>query len=275
MIQPNRVYKWMIHSVLFFFSFLFLAPFIWMFLTAVKSPQEAFVYPPVWFPSEFHFSNFLEAWNKLPFTTFLLNSVIVTGLGVIGQLLASSLVAYGFARFDFKGRDMLFMILLASMMIPWDVTAIPQYIEFNALGWIDTLLPLIVPTWFGSPFFIFLFRQYLLTIPKELEDAARIDGANSLQIYLKIILPLMSPVLVVGGVYQMINSWNDYLGPLIFLNDQSKYTLTLGLMQFKGMFDVDVISVMATTLLICVPPIFVFFLAQRYIMDGASTTGFK
>lgn len=196
-------------------------------------------------------------------------------MATLGQIVSSSLVAYGFARFTFKGRDFLFMVLLATMMIPWEVTMIPLYMEFNFLGWINTLKPLIVPAWFGAPFYIFLMRQFIMGIPKELDEAARIDGANSFQIFYKIYLPLMKPVLILVGVFSMLNCWNDYLGPLVFLNDQSKYTLTLGLAQFKGMFGVDMEGIMAITFLISIPPLVLFFAAQRYIVEDVSKSGVK
>ncbi|MFD0617560.1 MULTISPECIES: carbohydrate ABC transporter permease [Paenibacillus] len=267
--------KILIYGVLIFFSLLFIAPFFWMITTAVKSPEELYVFPPKWIPSVFHWDNFITAWESQPFNVFLKNSLLVTGLSLVGQLVSSSLVAYGFARFRFKGKDMLFMILLASMMIPWEVTMIPQYMEFNYLGWINTLKPLIIPAWFGSAFFIFLLRQFIMGIPVELEEAARIDGANPIQIFIRLIVPLMTPALILVGVFHFLSSWNDYLGPLIFLNDQSKYTLTLGLSQFRGMFGVDMVSIMAVTFLICIPPLALFFFAQRYIVGGIATTGIK
>lgn len=267
--------KAIIYSVLILCSLLFLLPFFWMISTALKPPEEIYLYPPKWIPSKICLNNFTKAWNAQPFNIFLKNTLVVTVLSTIGQLISSSLVAYGFARFQFKGRDFLFMIVLATMMIPWDVTMIPRYMEFNAFGWINTLKPLIVPSYFGAPFFIFLMRQFLLTIPRELEDAAKIDGANHFQIYYKIFLPLMKPALILIGVFHVMDCWNDYLGPLIFLNDQSKYTLTLGLAQFRGMFGVDMESIMAVTFLISILPIIIFFIAQRYIVDGITTTGFK
>lgn len=151
-------------------------PFFWLVTTALKSPEEVYMYPPKWIPSELHWENFAKAWTIQPFNVFLKNSLTVTVLCNIGQLISSSLVAYGFARFRFKGRDALFMVVLATMMIPWDVTMIPLYMEFNFLGWINTLKPLIVPSWFGSAFYIFLLRQFIMTIPTELEEAAKIDG---------------------------------------------------------------------------------------------------
>ncbi|BFH15034.1 carbohydrate ABC transporter permease [Paenibacillus melissococcoides] len=273
--RETRMKSVVVYSLLLLFSLLFLAPFYWMITTAVKTPEELYLFPPKWIPSVFQWDNFAKAWQSQPFDTYLNNSLIVTGLSLIGQLLSSSLVAYGFARFHFRGKDALFLILLASMMIPWEVTMIPLYMEFNALGWINTLKPLIVPAWFGSPFFIFLLRQFIMGIPTELEEAARIDGANPVQIFLRLIVPLLRPALILVGVFHILSSWNDYLGPLIFLNDQTKYTLTLGLSQFRGMFGVDMVSIMAVTFLICLPPLAAFFLAQRYIVEGIVTTGIK
>lgn len=157
----------------------------------------------------------------------------------------------------------------------WEVTMIPQYMLFNVLGWINTLKALIVPSFFGSAYFIFLLRQFILTIPRELDEAATIDGANKLTVLTRIIVPLMGPSLILVAVFQVMGCWNDYLGPLIFLNDQTKYTLTLGLSQFKGMYGVDMQSIMAITVLISIPPLAIFFFAQRYIVGGIATTGIK
>lgn len=267
--------KVIIYTLLALLSALFLAPFFWLLTTSLKSPTELYLFPPKWIPSVLHFDNFAKAWASQPFNLFLKNSLIVTCLSLLGQLLSSALVAYGFARYKFKGRDALFILLLATMMIPWEVTMIPLYMEFNYLGWINTLKPLIVPSFFGAPFFIFLLRQFIMTLPVELEEAARIDGANPVQIFLRIITPLMTPALVLVGVFHMLNSWNDYLGPLIFLNDQSKYTLTLGLAQFRGMYGVDMEGIMAVTTLICIPPLAIFFMAQKHIVEGVAGTGIK
>lgn len=264
-----------VYAMLILCSLLFIAPLFWAVTTALKSQNELYLFPPKWIPSVWKFGNFAEAWTSQPFNLFLKNTLVVTALSTLGQLVSCALVAYGFARFTFKGRDFLFLVVLATMMIPWEVTMIPQYMEFNYLGWINTLKPLIVPSWFGSAYFIFLLRQFILTIPRELDEAATIDGASKLGIFRKIIVPLMGPSLILVAVFQMMNCWNDYLGPLIFLNDQSKYTLTLGLAQFKGMYGVDMQSIMAVTCLISIPPLVVFFLAQRHIVGGIAGTGIK
>lgn len=263
------------YGALIFLSALFLAPFFWTLVTAVKSQADLVAWPPVLWPADWHWGNFAAAWNKQPFNIFLKNSVIVVVLSTAGQLFSSSLVAFGFARFRFAGRDTIFILLLATMMIPWDVKMIPLYMEFNYLGWINTLKPLIVPSWFGDAFFVFLLRQYIMTIPIEIDEAARMDGANSWQIYWRIHLPLMAPALVLVGTFHFMNAWNDYLGPLIFLNDQSTYTLPLGLALFKGLHEVDAVSIAAITIILCLPPLALFFYAQRYIMDSALGSSVK
>lgn len=256
-------------------TLLFLFPFYWTLVTAIKAKPELLTWPPTWWPADAQWDNFAAAWAAQPFGTYLKNSVIVTVLSTVGQLLSSSLVAFGFARFDFPGRNALFMVLLAAMMVPWDVTMIPLYMEFNWLGWINTLKPLIVPAWFGAPFFIFLLRQFIMSIPRELDEAAKMDGANMFQIYWKIHLPLMLPALILVGTFQVLAAWNDYLGPLIFLNDESMYTLTLGLARFKTLHDTNLTALAAMTIILCLPPLVLFLTAQRYIMDSSLSSGIK
>lgn len=253
----------------------FALPLYWTLVTALKAKSELFTWPPVWWPAVPRWQNFAEAWAAQPFGRFLWNSLVVGGLSTLGQLFSSSLVAYGFARYQFRGRDALFMVMLGSMMIPWDVTMIPLYMQFNALGWINTLKPLIVPSFFGAPFYIFLLRQFIMSIPRELDEAARMDGANAWQIYWRIHLPLMAPALVLVGTFQFLGSWNDYLGPLVFLNDESVYTLPLGLAQFRGLHANNLTAIAAMTVLLCLVPLLLFFLAQRHIMEGATAGAVK
>ncbi len=262
--------KAVIYILLTAVAIYFLAPFIYMFLSTFKTEAEAIAYPPKLFPSEWNWENFKNAWESQPFGTYLMNSVIVTVMTTAGQILSCSLVAYGFARYNFKGKNVLFMILLATMMIPWDVTMIPQYMEFNLFGWINTLKPLIVPAWFGSAYYIFLMRQFLMGVPKDFEEAARIDGANAFQIYWKIFMPILKPSLILVGVLNMLTVWNDYLGPLIFLQDRSKYTLALGLASFKGVHDTQIIPMLCITVIMIIPPIIIFIIAQKYIIEGTS-----
>ena len=203
--KMSKKSKIVIYILLGLVAIYFLAPFIYMLFSAFKTEGEAIAYPPKLLPAEWHFENFINAWKSQPFGTYLWNSILVTVLTTVGQVLSCSLVAYGFARFNFKGKNILFMILLSTMMIPWDVTMIPQYMEFNLFGWINTLKPLIVPAWFGSAYYVFLMRQFLMGIPKDFEEAARIDGANQFQIYWKIFMPIMKPSLILVGVLNMLN----------------------------------------------------------------------
>ena len=262
--------KAVIYILLTIVAIYFLAPFVYMLFTTFKTEAEAIAYPPTLFPEKWNWQNFVDAWNSQPFGTYFMNSVIVTVLTTLGQILSCSLVAYGFARFNFKGKNILFMILLATMMIPLDVTMIPQYMEFNLLGWINTLKPLIVPAFFGSAYYIFLMRQFLMGIPKDYEEAARLDGANAFQIYWKIFMPILKPSLILVGVLNMLTVWNDYLGPLIFLQDRSKYTLALGLASFKGVHDTQIIPMLCITVIMIIPPIIIFIIAQKYIVEGTS-----
>lgn len=248
----------------------FLAPFVYMLFTTFKTEAEAIAYPPKLLPETWRFSNFADAWAAQDFGRYFLNSLLVTLGTTAGQIISCSLVAYGFARYEFKGKNILFMILLSTMMIPWDVTMIPQYMEFKVFGWINTLKPLIVPAWFGSAYYIFLMRQFLMGVPKDFEEAARIDGANPFQIYYKIFMPILKPQLILVGVLNMITVWNDYLGPLIFLQDRSKFTLALGLASFKGVHSTQIIPMLCITVVMIIPPILVFIVAQKYIVEGTS-----
>ena len=268
--KMSKGYKIIMFSLLGLFSLYFLLPFIWVILSALKTETEVFSFPPKIFPDVPQWGNFIDAWKSQPFGVYLKNSVIVTVMTTLGQLLSCSLVAYGFARFDFKFKNTFFILMLATMMIPWDVTMIPLYMEFNMFGWINTLKPLIVPAFFGSAYYIFLLRQFLMSIPKDLENAARIDGANEFQIFFKIFVPIMKAPLILIAVLNILAVWNDYLGPLIYLQDQSKYTLALGLAAFKGIHDLQILPIMSITLVMIIPPVIIFLFAQKYIVEGIS-----
>lgn len=268
--KMSKKSKIIIYVLLSLVALYFMAPFVYMFFTTFKTEAEAVAYPPKLLPNEWLWTNFVDAWKAQPFGTFFKNSVLVTVGTTAGQILSCSLVAYGFARYNFKGKNVLFMILLSTMMIPWDVTMIPQYMEFKIFGWINTLKPLIIPSWFGSAYYVFLMRQFLMGVPKDFEEAARIDGANAFQIYWKIFMPILKPQLILVGVLNMITVWNDYLGPLIFLQDRSKFTLALGLASFKGVHSTQIIPMLCITMIMIIPPIIVFFVAQKYIVEGTS-----
>ena len=253
-----------------------LAPFVWMLSTAVKVPGTEFIYPPQLFTRPLRWNNFSDGWTALPFTRWFFNTSVITVLSVAGAMLSSSLVAYGFARLEFPGRTTLFVILLSTMMLPFHVRLIPMFITFRFLGWIDTYLPLIVPFFFGGvPFFIFLVRQFFLTIPLEMEDAAAIDGAGVFASFLLIILPLSRPVLGVVGVFAFIRVWNDFLEPLIYIHSMDKMTLSLGLRFFQDQDFTDWTSLMAVSIIVLVPSVALFFVAQKYYIHGVVTTGIK
>lgn len=266
--ELSKKNKFIVYGMLIIFSAYFLAPFLWMLVTALKTTQEANSYPPSFIPRVAQWKNFADAWQSQPFGTYLMNSLLVTILTTIGQVLSCSMIAFGFARYDFKFKNFFFMLLLASMMLPWDVTMIPLYMEFNALGWINTLKPLIVPSFFGSAYYIFLLRQFLMNVPKDIENAARIDGANDFQIFKKIFFPIMRAPLFLIAILNILTVWNDYLGPLIFLQDRSKYTLALGLASFKGLHSTNIIPIMCITILMIIPPVIAFIFAQKYIIEG-------
>ena len=259
---------------------MFLAPFYWTIASSLKSVTEIFLFPPTWFPAEPQWGNYPEVFQRVPFALFTLNSTIVTSLALLGTLLTSSLVAYSFARFRYPGRDLFFMLTLSTMMLPYEVTLIPTYLMFNKIGWLDTYLPLTVPYWFGgNAFSIFLMRQFFLTIPRELDDAARIDGANFLRIFLSVLLPLSGPVLATLSVIGFIQHWNDFLGPLIYLDSRPKYTIALGLRYFQNVQGLGGEPMehllMAAAVIFTVPCIVIFVLSQRYFVKGIVMSGMK
>lgn len=263
------------HIILASLGVVFFLPLFWMISTSLKPPRQIFVFPPVWIPHPLMWSTYLEALNFVPFFLYLKNTLIICISTVIGVLLSCSLVAYGFSRVRWPERNIVFIILLATMMIPYQVTIIPMYIVFNKLGWINTFRPLIVPFFFGTPFYIFLLRQFFMTIPMELSDAAKIDGCSEFRTYWQIILPLAIPALAVVALFQFIGVWNDFLGPLIYLRDQSKFTLSLGLQQFQSGYHTEWAMLMAAATMITMPIIVLFFFTQKTFLQGISLTGIK
>ncbi|MEM4602138.1 MAG: carbohydrate ABC transporter permease [Desulfurococcaceae archaeon] len=268
--------KIFVHLLLIIGAIMVSLPFFWMISTALKKPGTEFTWPIEWIPKPLHWENFPRAWRMLPFNRWLINTLTITLFTIIGNLLSCSLVAYGFARIDFPGRDVLFIIVLSSMMLPYPVTMIPLFLLFKSLGWIDTFKPLIVPSFFGvSAFYIFLMRQFFTTIPKEYDEAARIDGCNSLDIYRYIALPAIKPALGIVAIFSFMGSWNDFLGPLIYLSSTDRFTLALGLRFFQGQWQVDWVHLMAASLIVVCPCIILFFMAQRYYIQGIVVTGLK
>jgi multiple sugar transport system permease protein len=254
---------------------LFLLPLFWMISSSLKPNYQVLEFPPRWLPNPIQWSNYAEALTYVPFGRYAINTLFIAVMTIIGHVLSCTVVAYGFARLRAPGRDFLFLVLLATMMLPYPVTMIPIYIGFKTVGWVNTFLPLIVPAFFGSPFYIFLLRQFFLTLPPELEDAARIDGASILQILWYVILPISKPALATVAIFTFQAAWNDFLPPLIYLHDQSKYTISLGLSFFRSNYDIRWSYLMAASLTTMLPVIIVFFLAQRLFIKGITLTGMK
>jgi len=253
----------------------FAFPFIWMVSVSLRPPEEVAAPGIHLIPSRLVWSNYVRALTIAPFHLYLLNTLKVTLLAVIGTLISSSLAAFAFARLRAPGKDILFMLVLSTIMLPAEVTMIPRFIIFRAMGWYDTLLPLIVPAFFGNAFYIFLIRQFFLTIPRDLEDAAKIDGCSTFGIFRHIFLPLSKPVLVTVTVFSFVTHWNDFMTPLVYLNSVDKRTLALGLATFQDAWGVDIVSLMAASTAVLIPVLIVFFLAQRYFIQGVVMSGIK
>jgi multiple sugar transport system permease protein len=252
------------------------APLLWMISSSLKGPGEVFQYPPKLLPSPAYWSNYPTALQAEPFFIFFRNTAVITLLNIVGGTLASSIVGFSFARLRWWGRDVLFIVCLATMMLPYQVTLIPQYVIFKTLHWIDTFYPLWVPAFFGVPFLIFLSRQFITTIPRELDDAARIDGCGWFGIYWRIILPQTRPVLATCAIFLFNWNWNDFLGPLIYLNSKNKLTLSIGLAFFRSAaYGTNWNYIMAMSVFAVAPVIILFFFAQRYFIQGIVFTGIK
>jgi ABC-type glycerol-3-phosphate transport system permease component len=251
-------------------------PFYWLLSSSLKEPQKIWLFPPQWIPDPIRWENYLEALTASPFHLYLFNTLVIVIAGGIGVLLTASMAAYGFARLRFRGRDFMFTVILSTIMLPWVVTMIPRYIMFKELGWLDTPLPLIVPDWFGGgAFYIFLLRQFFRTIPRDFTDAARIDGASEFGIYWRVVLPLIKPALTAVAIFVFLNHWNDFLGPLIYLTSPEKYTISLGLASFKGLYTTQWHYLMASSTATILPVLALFFLAQRYFIQGIVMSGIK
>ena len=256
-----------------------MVPFAWLVTSSLKSELAIFSYPPQWIPRPALWQNYVEAWQTKPFDLYLWNSVVILALNLVAIIGSASLCAYGFARLNFPGRDLWFAIALATMMLPNVVLLVPSFVIFTRIGWGNTILPLTVPAFFGGGAFnIFLLRQFFRSLPRELADAARIDGSNEFGIYWRIIMPLAKPALATVAVFTFINSWNDFIGPLLYLSrDPTKYTVALGLALFRQAFigrtrwDL----VMAGSTLMILPVILVFFMAQRFFIQGIAVSGIK
>jgi multiple sugar transport system permease protein len=263
------------HLFLIIVGFFFLSPFLWMLSTSLKPDSELFLWPPIWIPSTLEWINYPDSVNYVPFFMYLKNTLTIALLATLGVCFSCPLVAYGIARIPWRGARPLFIITLLVMMVPYQVTMIPIFILFKNLGWVGTNIPLWVPAFFGAPFFIFLLRQFFKGLPKELEYAARIDGANEFRIYWQIMLPLCKPALLTIALFQFMGSWTDYQGPLIYLSDEAQYTVMLGLQSFKTQHGAEWQMLMAASVLITVPVILLYFIVQKSFISGITFSGIK
>ena len=275
--RQSRTLRTFAFVLLILFGIAFLAPFAWMVSTSLKPLNETMSLPPRWIPSVVHWHNYRDAIDAMGyFWRYTGNTFFICVMSVIGTVLSSALAAYGFSRIEWKGRDRLFLILLATMMIPFPVVMVPIYSLFKNLGWIGTFKPLWVPAFFASAFNVFLLRQFFLTLPRDISESARLDGCSEMQIFLRIILPLSKPALLVVALFQFMFSWNDFLGPLIFLTEQKDFTLALGLQSFQSQNGGTAWHhLMAASTLVVLPVLVLFFFAQRTFIEGIATTGGK
>jgi ABC-type glycerol-3-phosphate transport system permease component len=270
------------YAILLLLAVSFIFPFFWMASSAMKNDDQVFTVPPIWFPNPAYPENFTNAWTLRNYNQYTINTIFKYALpATIGTVLSSSIVAYGFARLKWPGRDVVFALCLATLMIPAQVRLIPLFVIFKEMGWVGTYLPLTVPHFFGNAFFIFLLRQFFMSIPLELSDAARVDGANEFVILARIIMPLAKPALAVVALFTLLNSWNDFFGPLIYVNRESEYTLALGIQQMRaalgqvGSQELAFPYLMAVSTIVTIPILIVFFFAQRSFIEGISLTGLK
>lgn len=253
----------------------YFAPFYWMVVTSLKTSDQLSAFPPAFWPIPFAWSNYVDAVNYIPFLRFFFNSLVLTAGATAGALVSNSLIAYGFARIQWKGRDVLFYVAIATVFIPFPVTLVALFDIFAKLHWINTFRPLIVPTFFGSAFYMFLIRQFLMGVPKELSDAARIDGANEFATFRLIILPIMRPALAVVAIFAAVNAWNDFLTPLIYLSDESRYPLAIGLQFFRAEHTVSFTLLMAASTLVVLPVVVLFLFFQRFFVEGVTVGAIK
>lgn len=266
------------HILLIIVASLFVVPFLWLVITSLKPADQVFTDPLIWIPNPILWENYTQAlFNSpsFPFFRLLSNTLFYAILSTIGTVLSCTIVSYAFACMQFRGRDTLFGITLATMMLPGIVTMIPTYVMFRAFGWVGSYAPLIVPLWFGSAFNIFLLRQFMLTIPPDLSDAARVDGAGDFVILWHIIVPLVRSAMLVVALFQFMAAWNDFMGPLIYLDEASEYPLVMGLYVFRDRYNVDWNLIMAASLAVTFPIVILFFVAQRYFIEGVTMTGLK
>lgn len=264
----------LLYIVLILIAVIMVVPFLWMLSTSLKTQYDAVKIPPVWIPDPPQWENYVKLFTEQPMFQFMLNTIKIVFFVVLGQLFFSSLAAYSFARISFKGRKVVFFFYIATLMVPGQVTMIPTYLMFAKAGLTDNHLALILPAFF-SAFGVFLLRQFFMSLPRELEEAAEIDGCNPFMTYWRIMLPLVVPAMLTLGVFTLMNTWNDYMGPLIYLSSPEKYTMTLGIAYFKGVYTTQWNLVMAGSIVSVVPILIAYLCAQKYFIEGIAFSGVK
>ncbi|WP_219461777.1 carbohydrate ABC transporter permease [Nonomuraea rhizosphaerae] len=277
--RPRRYGRVLLYVALLLGAVPTLLPFVWLVRSALMQDGQMFVAPPEWVPSPFQWSNFSEALTALPFGLYLVNTVIIAVVCVLGTVFTCSVAAFSFSRLRWRGRNVVFALLLSGVMLPYAVTIIPTFVMWQELGALDTFVPLTVPAWFagagGGVFNVFLLRQFFLTIPFELDEAAYIDGATPWRVYWTVVMPLSKPAIVVVTIFTFIGTWNDFLGPLLYLQSEEKYTLSLGLASFQSTFLTQWGYLMAASAAVIAPIVALFFFLQRYFIEGVTLTGIK
>lgn len=268
--QTKKIVSYLLMTAI---GLVLITPLLWMVFTSLKPMEEIVRYPPTFFPEKIVWQNYLDTITAFPFWRYARNTLLITVLVVFGNVLSNSFIAYGFAKLDFPGKKLMFALVLSTMMIPGFVTMIPQYVLFSKIGWVGTYLPLIVPSFFGNAFNIFLMRQFYLSINDELIEAAEIDGANHFYIWSRLMLPLTKPALITIAINSFNAAWNDFLGPLLYIQDQEKYTLQIGLQVFQNQATTQWNYLIAGATLVLIPTILMFFFAQRYFIEGMDLTG--
>ncbi|MAS38011.1 MAG: sugar ABC transporter ATP-binding protein [Anaerolineaceae bacterium] len=265
----------LIYLVLAVLAFIILIPFAWMLSTALKTREQIFTWPIEWIPNPVQVENFADAVTARPFFLWVRNSLLVSLLSVVGHCISATLVGFSFARLRWRGRNIIFLITLATLMLPEEVTLIPQFLIFQKLGWVNTFLPLFLPTFFGGAFNIFVMRQFMITLPKELDDAARLDGCSHFGVLVRVIVPQVLPAIGFIAINTFRSRWNDFFRPLIYLNHPDLFTLALGLRSYRDEFTVEWSMLMAASLLAILPVVILFFVAQRYFIQGVVFSGVK
>lgn len=271
----KRINRALAYVCLIVASAFFMIPFIWLLSTSLKPLTQIFTFPPEWIPRPILWSNYSRAVEYIPFWTYLKNTAIITIVSTLGVIISCPLVAYSFAKLEYRGRGMLFFVTLAVMMIPGQVTMIPLFLLFTKLGWVGTPLPLIVPQFFGVPIYIFLLRQFFMGLPDALREAARLDGASEFRIYLQIMFPLAKSAVLAVALFQFMGSWTDFMGPLLYLTNEPSYTVSLGLQQFQSQKGSEWGLLMAVSTLMTLPIIVLFFFLQKTFISGITFSGIK